>query len=82
MGVWLASEELTKLIYGNEANGIVPVFVPLAQVTYLVAGATAPVRAVRMASSAPKKASARPQAAEKRIASSHGGASRRQGENP
>jgi hypothetical protein len=61
MGIWLVSEELTKLIYGSEAKGPVPVFIPIAQVTFLVAGAAAPARAVGTASSAPTKANARPQ---------------------
>jgi hypothetical protein len=77
VGIWLVSEELTKLIYGNEANGAVPVFIPLAQVTFLVAGATPPARAVGTASSAPKKANARPQPEGKKIASSRSEAKRR-----
>jgi hypothetical protein len=51
MGVWLVSQDLTKLVYGDEANGAVPVLIPLSQVIYLTAGATPPARSVETNSS-------------------------------
>jgi hypothetical protein len=46
VGVWLASDELSKLVYEDAAFATDAVFVPLAQIIYLVPGATPPARAL------------------------------------
>ncbi len=61
-GVWLACDELTKMVYRNVEGATAAVFVPLAQITYLVADATPPARALEAASPSPTRSKTRSQA--------------------
>jgi hypothetical protein len=66
VGVWLASDELTRLVYGDAAGTTATVFVPLVQVTYLVAGETPSACALDAASRPPGRSTTRSQGARTR----------------
>ena len=60
-GVWLASEELAKLVYGDAAAGAAGVFVPIAHIAYLIPGPAPPARALDAASPALSRSEPRSQ---------------------